>query len=139
MEEPVAAARECVLGSHRKTVETVQECADRLVDGWDEDATTDGRTLATEFERELRRTDVLSTLPALLADATRAAGYDLPATPVAAPPYVTVTSVGPVARATVAAGRLVVVIRAFDVERGDPPRYVRAPRSATEALVVEFR
>ncbi|WP_336344475.1 hypothetical protein [Halalkalicoccus ordinarius] len=56
----------------------------------------------------------------------------------AAPPYVTVTSRGPVLRATLSSGRLVVRIVLFDVER-DPVRYVRRGGRPEDVLRVERR
>jgi hypothetical protein len=57
----------------------------------------------------------------------------MPAPPVAAPPYVVVTSEGVVLRATIPDGRLVVTLRVFDVERGAETRYVR--RSTVDVSV----
>ena len=132
--------RKYVLDTHRETLVAVQECADVVAAGRDWAAgATDGRTLAADLERELRREEVLGAFPDLLAGAAAAADHDLPATPVAAPPYVAVTSVGPVARATLDERRLVITVQAFDVERGECARYVRRPRSPAEALAVEFR
>jgi hypothetical protein len=80
------------------------------------------------------------------AAAAAAAGGQLQAEPVAAPPYVAVTSVGPVLRATLPGGRLVVTVRVFAVERGSEGtdgaagvRYTRGPEMAAEGLAVEFR
>ena len=128
--------REYVLDAHRETLVTVQECADAVAAC---ERPTDGRALAADLERELRREGVLDVFPDLLVGAAAAAGYELPATPVAAPPYVAVTSVGPVARATVGDRRLVIAVVVFSVERGERTRYVRRVRSPAESLVVEFR
>jgi hypothetical protein len=68
------------------------------------------------------------------------AGGRLQADPVPAPPYVVVTSVGPLLRATLEAGRLVVTVRAFRVERGDGgTRYVRDATDPSAAVAVELR
>lgn len=139
--------RTYVLSTHRETVAAVQECADAVSAHWEgRDATgveepgaTDGRAVAAALERELRRAGVLGTFPDLLAGAVAAAGYDLPATPVPAPPYVTVASVGPILRATISGGRLVIAVEVFAIERGEEVRYVRRPRPPGDALVVEWR
>lgn len=134
------AVREHVLETHRETLVAVQECADAVAAGRECAAgATDGRTLAADLERELRREGVLDAFPDLLAGAVAAAGRELTATPVAAPPYVAVTSVGPVARATVGDERLVIAIEVFGVERGEYARYVRRPRRPAESLTVELR
>lgn len=137
--DDVDAIREYVLGTHHDTLEAVRECADAVAAGRERAAGTDGRTLAADLERELRRKGVLEAFPDLLAGAAAAAGYDLPATPVAAPPYVAVASVGPVARATLPASRLVIMVEVFQIERGDPTQYVRTKGPLADALVVEFR
>lgn len=70
--------------------------------------------------------------------AVAAAGGDLRAEPVAAPPYVTVTSTGLVLRGTTPSGRLVATVHAFDVARR-PTRYVRGPDAVEAALDVAVR
>ncbi|WP_235853537.1 hypothetical protein [Halosimplex salinum] len=97
---------------------------------------TDGRALAAALERELADAGVLDRLPAVLETAVDAAGLELAADPVAAPPYVAVTSRGPVLRGSTPDGRLVVVLRAFRVER-DPLRYVRT-EGVADAVSVSF-
>lgn len=121
-------------------------CADGVAGRWDGDATTDRDRVVGPLERALDRAGVTGRLPDVLADAVGVAGGTLRAEPVAAPPSVTITSVGPVLRATLPDGRLVVTIRAFAVERGSDStdgaagaRYTRGSGTAAEALAVEFR
>lgn len=113
-------------------------CADAVARSWDGKATTERAAVVEPFEYALERTGVLDGLPAVLVSAVDALGEKLRAEPVAVPPYVTVTSVGPVLRATLDTGRLVVTIRAFDVER-DPTRYVRQTVDPADALCVVLR
>jgi hypothetical protein len=54
------------------------------------------------------------------------------------PPYLAVTSRGPVLRATLPEGRLVVVVGVFTVERHGQRRYVRAGETPETVLRVEF-
>ncbi|MFD1566500.1 hypothetical protein ACFSAU_03260, partial [Halolamina litorea] len=87
--------------------------------------------------------DVLRSLPRVLAAAVEAAGDRLPARPVPAPPYVVLTSTGPVLRGTVDGGRYVIRIDCFDVVRDPagidaPVAYVRGASSAAGALSVSF-
>lgn len=118
----------------------IDECADAVVAAWDGDGTADREALVGPFERRLREAGVHSSLPAVLTDAVAAAGYDLAADPVAAPPYVVVTSTGPLLRATVADGRLVVAFRSFAVDSdGDGVRYVRRDAAAEDVLEVSLR
>lgn len=133
-----AVVRKYVLDSHEKLLETVLACADGVVESWDSEATTERRAVVDPFERALDISGVTDRFPALLVGAVRALGAELPAEPVPAPPYLTITSTGPVLRATLDSGRLVISIRAFDVER-DPTRYVRGPTDPESALTVEFK
>lgn len=107
-------------------------------------ATPDRDALIPVFRSVLGDRGILGELPELLAAAVDAAGYELPATPVPAPPYVAMTSTGPVLRATVADGRLVVRIDCFEVVRGvegageNGVVYARTAREPAAALSVSF-
>lgn len=136
--DPATRAREHVLDVHTGTVEAVLRCADAVAADWAGEATADPSAVADPLRSALDAAGVLAALPEVLAGAVRAAGFSLPAAPVAAPPYVAVTSRGPVLRATVSAGRLVAVVAAFDVER-DPTRYVRGPADPERAVQVAFK
>ncbi|MDL5361081.1 hypothetical protein [Halalkalicoccus sp. NIPERK01] len=86
----------------------------------------------------LERADLLERYPAVLATAAAALGESLPVAPVAAPPYVVVTGTGPVLRASLPSGRLVVRLAVFALER-DPRRYVRTGTTPDEILEIERR
>ena len=73
------------------------------------------------------------TIAEVLAAAVDAAGYTLPATPVPAPPYVVVTSTGPVLRGTVDDGRLLVGIDCFEVVREPPGSSASVAYALTES------
>ncbi|MFC4549806.1 MULTISPECIES: hypothetical protein [Halorussus] len=142
MSDPAALAREHVLDAHAETVEAVLNCADAVAAEWDGDAATSRRDVAPPLRDALTAAGVLARLPDVLAGVVEAAGFSLPATPVAGPPYVAVTSEGPLLRATVSAGRLVVAFEVFAVERGGnvgPPRYVRAARTQDAAVRARLR
>lgn len=131
--------RSYLLSEHAELLETASDCADAVAAGWDGESTTDRDAVAGPLATTLRRAGVLERLPSVLASAVDAAGYQLRAEPVAAPPYVVVTSTGPVLRATLADGRLVVSLRLFAVERRDERRYVRGPRDPEDVVDVAFR
>ncbi|EFW93511.1 hypothetical protein ZOD2009_03832 [Haladaptatus paucihalophilus DX253] len=165
MTEPERAAREFLLADRRETVRTLLQCAKRVAEGWDDGSTdgpdstdapdpTGGRNSTTDrdsvvrpLSRELRKTGLLERLPDLLSETVTAAGFSLQARPVPAPPYVAVTSRGPVLRATLPAGRLVVSFRLFDVVRdenatredGIRVRYVLGARDPEKVVSVELR
>lgn len=127
------AARECVTTEHVDVVAAVGACADAVADSWDESTTSDGTALAGRLESCLAESGTLDALPGVLAAAVRAGGGTLPAEPVASPPYVAVTSRGPVLRATLGEGRLVVELRAFQLT--DENRYERRDGVAVAASV----
>lgn len=133
-----AAVREYVLDTHAELLETVLTCADSVAESWDGEATTERQTVVGPFEHALEENGMMDRLPTVLVGAVGALGEELPADPVPAPPYVVLTSVGPVLRATLDAARLVITICAFDIER-DPTRYVRGPTDPADALVVELK
>jgi hypothetical protein len=133
-----SVVREYVLETHGMLLETIFACADGVANSWDGEATTDRQHVVEPFERALHRRNVIDRLPAVLAGAVDALGENLPAKPVAAPPYLTVTSIGPVLRATLSSVRLVITIRVFAVGR-DPTRYVRARATPTDALHVALK
>lgn len=154
---PATRARDHVLESHGDVVAGVLAAADAVADDWS--TLADGRRATPErdavvapLRTVLDRSGVLDRLPQVLAGAVEAAGYRLSATPVAAPPYVAVTSTGPVLRGTVADGRIVLSIDCFEVVRGaDPPAdssrtagggrvlYARTTTNPAAALTIRFR
>jgi hypothetical protein len=127
-----AAAREHLLAERRDLIAATLDCADRVAG-----AGTDGRVRELLADC-LRERGLLGRFPDALAGAVAAAGYEMPAAPAPAPPYVVVTDAGVLLRATLPPGRLVATVEAFSVER-DPRRYVRAGDSPEAALVVEVR
>lgn len=120
--------------THGEVLETIGDCADATAAGFE--TTREGRPATTDPDRitgplraSLDRAGVLDALPAVLSDLVAAAGAALTAPPVAAPPYVVVTSRGPVLRATLPTGRLVVSVRVFEPRRTDAGvHYVRCDR-----------
>lgn len=144
MTDSARAAREFVLESRAETVETVLRCADAVAETWDGDATSDPQSVADPLRAELDAADAWERLPDVLAGAVGATGRSLSATPVAAPPYVVATSRGPMLRATLGGGRLVILLQVFEVEGGDeeagsPTRYVRGPSTPAEAVRATFK
>ena len=126
------AAREYVREEHADVVARVDSCADAVAASWDEDSVEDAAAVSAPLEACLAEAGVLDELPGVLAGAVDAAGGELRAPPVAAPPYVVVTSRGPLLRATLDGGRLVVRFDAFRVADGG--RYERAETAVRAAL-----
>lgn len=145
---PAAAARERLLAGHADTIDATLAAADAVAADWPRlddgrAATADSDALVGDLRAELDARGLLQTYPETLTAAVDAAGYALPATPVPAPPYVVVTSTGPVLRGTVEDGRFVVAIDCFEVVRqpaglSASVAYARADSSSDAALSVAF-
>ena len=132
------AVRDRLLDAHRPTLERALSCADAVAAGWDGESTTDRAAVVGPYRATLRRAGLLERLVAALADAVEAGGHELAASPVPDVPYLAVTGEGVSLRGRVADGdgggdRIVVTLRAFEV---DP--YRRGP-DLPEALVVEAK
>lgn len=131
------AVREHLLGERRPWVETVCDCATATAAGWDGDSTADRERVVPPFRAALDRSGALAAAPDVLSSCVAAAGAELPADPVAGPPYVVVTGEGLLLRATLDV-RLLVRVRTFTLRRGaDGPRYVRTGETPEDAVVVE--
>lgn len=122
---PVRSARARVQSEHLAVLGAIDYCADAVCASWESDRTRDRRAVVEPLRTELDGMGVLERLPVVLSDAVEATGYDLSATPVPAPPYVVVTSRGPILRATIEPGRLVIRFDAFEVSRDPNPCYER--------------
>jgi hypothetical protein len=133
------SAREYILQSHSETVETVLQCADGVAETWDRDDTTDPQSVVGPLRASLEAAGAWERLPDVLAGAVRATDHSLSATPVAAPPYVIATSRGPMLRATLEDGRLVILLQTFDVEQGPPTKYVRGASTPEAAVRASFK
>lgn len=122
---PVRATRRRIQREWGAVVEGVDDCADLVAEPWDTSRTTNADRVVVPLRAALESAGLLEGLSALLVDVVDAAGCELGASPVPAPPYVTVTSRGPVLRATVDPGRLVIRFDAFEVVRDPVPAYRR--------------
>jgi len=122
MSHPVRDVRRRIQTDHASIVDGIDACADAVAAPWDTARTTDSETVADGLRRTLAEAGILEALPSVLVDAVEATGYELRATPVPAPPYVVVTSRGPVLRATIDPGRLVIRFDAFEVVRDPDPQ-----------------
>ena len=138
MSHPVRDARRRIQTEHAELVGTIDACADAVAAGWNGARTTDSEAISDGLATTLEDSGVLETLPSVLADVVDATGYELRAQPVAAPPYVVVTSRGPMLRATIDPGRLVVRFDGFAVvtqsDSAEPATYRRQGVRVTVTL-----
>ncbi|SFC32845.1 hypothetical protein SAMN05444422_10728 [Halobiforma haloterrestris] len=121
MSHPIRDVRRRLLADHSSVVAEVDRCADAVADPWDTARTADRAALVDGLRTALESEGVLERLPTVLADAVDATGHDLEARPVPGPPYVVVTSRGPLLRATIDPGRLVIRFDVFEVIRNAEP------------------
>ncbi|WP_224449507.1 hypothetical protein [Haloprofundus salilacus] len=111
-----------LLAEESALLDGIADCADAVASGWAGESTTERAKVVPPLKAVLARAGITDQLPGLLARCVDAAGFELAAPPVAAPPYVVVTATGPVLRATLDPSRLVISLRVFEVERGDDCR-----------------
>jgi hypothetical protein len=143
---------EYLLVEHHDLIETTLTCAGWVIDRSISDITGDQSTSDTThseggipvdegpadlLREQLRHTGVIERLPVVLTGAVETIGKSLPAEPVVSPPYIVVTNVGPIMRATLDSERLVITIEAFRVDR-DTRQYVRTSDAPDEVLVVDI-
>lgn len=134
------AARRHLLAERTPLIRRIVDCADAVAAAWDGErdgspATDDRAAVRAPLERTLDRAGVPSELATVLQESVAVAGGELPAEPAAAPPYVAVSSTGPVLRATLPDGRFVVRFEVVDVADG---RYVRSGTDPEDVVAVEL-
>ncbi|OVE86227.1 hypothetical protein [Natronolimnobius baerhuensis] len=121
MSYPVREARQRIQTAHRPTIAAINDCAIQVAAPWDTARTTNPDAVVGPFRDALEERGLLETLASLLVDVVEALDYECQGSPVPAPPYVIVTSRGPMVRATIDPGRLVIRFDAFEVLRDSDP------------------
>lgn len=121
---------------HATVLSKIVACADTVTASWSTETVTERAAVVDPLEACLDDGDILTALPAVLETGATALESTLLADPVPAPPYVIVTSRGPVLRGTLPDRRLVITVAVFAVEPGDPVRYRRRTDDTVE---VELR
>ncbi|USZ73192.1 hypothetical protein [Natronosalvus halobius] len=106
-----------LLDEHGAILDRLDACADAVADNWPAESVSASGAAVDPLQDALEAAGLLEAFPPLLVDLVESAGYTLPARPVPAPPYVVVTSRGPMLRATIHPGRLVVRLAVFGLER----------------------
>lgn len=115
------------------------DAARTVAAAWPDETVRDPSAIAAPLERELRERGLVEDLLATLDTGAAAIDESIRGAPVPAPPYLSVTSRGPVCRATLSGGdRLVVEPVLFAVDRR-PARYRFADPAVEECLRVHLR
>jgi hypothetical protein len=135
----VRHVRQRILDEHRETVTGVVDTGTAVasaIEGW---PVTDAGQIRQPLEGLLRERGLLAELLELLGTGADALDTEIRGRPVAAPPYLVVTSRGPLCRGTLAAGRrLVVELSLFAVDRR-PRQYRFCDPDVEECLQVTLR
>lgn len=130
------AARTQLVGRHRETLLGVVELGRAVTNEWQTDRVTDPEEITEPLERLVDASNLGPSLLELLVDASQTIGGRLDGRPVPAPPYLLLTSRGPLCRGTLGDGRRVVVtLDLFEVKR-NPPAYVFLDPTPEECLDV---
>jgi len=136
--DPIDTVVERLRTAHREVLAGVVAAAATVADGWDGERTGDRAAVVEPLRAALDEAGLIERFPDVLADCVRAVDREPPAEIVPRPPYVAITSVGPVLRATLSDGRLVATLRAFVVDRSDGVTYRRGPTDPDDVPEVEF-
>lgn len=108
------AVVEALWEAHGGVLTEIGSCADGVAGGWDRGTARDRSAVVEPFEAALADRGIRAELPTVLETAVSTLGTELVASPVPAPPYVTVTSRGPVLRGTTPESRVVVTVAVFE-------------------------
>jgi hypothetical protein len=137
--EYVRHVRRRILDEHRDTVAAVVEAGAVVASGVDDWPVTDGDQIRRPLDAVLGDRGLDSPLLGLLGTGADALETEIEGQPVAAPPYLVVTSRGPLCRGTLADGeRLVVELSLFAVTPR-PRRYHFRDPTVEECLQVSRR
>jgi hypothetical protein len=132
----VRDVRRRILEEHRDTVAAVVEAGTAVASALDDQPVTDGGRVRRPLDAVLTDRGLKTPLLDLLVTGAQALDATVRGRPVAAPPYLVVTSRGPLCRGTLAdGGRLVVELSLFSVE-SRPRRYRFHSPTVEECLTV---
>jgi hypothetical protein len=135
----VETVRQEILTTHYETVSAVIDAGrsiETTVDDW---PVSDPRVIREPLERLLRDWGLLEPLLEILESVADALDRAIEGKPVTSPPYLAVTSQGPVCRATLSDNRrLIVELVLFDVQRRPRGYRFRDPEPA-ECLRISRR
>lgn len=131
--------RRRVLDSQFETVATVCDAGSAVADSWPDETVSDSACITDPLQKQLDESGLGRELLDVLLTAVKATGRELQGKPVPAPPYLVVTSRGPVCRGTLDDGhRLLVEFELFDVQRR-PRTYAFLDPSPATCLSVRLR
>jgi len=116
-----SAVRARVFDTHRETLRSLIDAGRTVAASWSGRRATDATAVRAPLERVVEKRGLNGALLEMLRVGVDALGTDAKGTPLPAPPYVVVTSRGPLCRVTVSDGRrLVIAVELFEVDRAEP-------------------
>lgn len=113
--------RSRVFDTHRETLRSLIDTGRRVAGAWPGRTATEASAVRDPLEHLIEGRGLNGALLEMLRVGVDALGTEAKGTPLPSPPYVLVTSRGPICRVTVADGRrLVMVVELFEVDRTEP-------------------
>jgi hypothetical protein len=135
----VERIRQQILTGHSGTISSVIDAGETIETAIDEWPVSDPRMIREPLERLLHDRGLLDPLLNILCSVADAFGSSIQGTPVTSPPYLAVTSRGPVCRGTLSDNRrLIVEMLLFEVHR-QPRSYRFRDPTPSECLRISVR
>lgn len=139
MSQPTVQIRDHILETHFDTLSAIIEAGSEVESFWESKTVNKGTAVSGPLKLVLKDRNLVEPLHQILASSTESLEAELVKNTVQDPPYLNITSRGPVLRAPLSTGnRLVITIVLFGVSRS-PPRYRFLNPDPSEALDVQFR
>lgn len=131
--------RRRLVATHRETLAATVDAGGAVARAWPADRVADAGAVRRPLETVLRERGLVTDLLDLLEAGAGVMDASIQGSPVPAPPYLAITSRGPLCRATLSGGdRLVVRVALFGVGP-EPPRYRFLDPDPEECLRVQLR
>jgi len=136
---PESTIRTRLLESHRETLQSVIDAGRSVATAWPTDDVRESGAVTEPLEHLLRERGLAADLLEILRTGTAAIDENVQGRPIPAPPYLAVTSRGPICRGTLSDGRRLVVRLDLFAVRRTPTRYRFRDPTPEELLSVFIR
>jgi len=134
-----STVRTRLLEAHPEALQSVIDAGRSVATAWPADAVQESGAVTEPLEYLLRERGLAEDLLGMLLTGTEAMNETMQGRPVPTPPYLVITSRGPICRGTLSDGRrLVVLLELFTVRRS-PTRYRFRDPTPDELLTVSLR
>lgn len=134
-----SAVRSRVVEEHRATLRSLVDLGRQVAATWPDCATTEASAVRSSLEHALETTGLADAVLDMLRVGADTLDEPLQARLLPAPPYLAITSRGPICRATISGDRrLVLLVELFEIDRTGPS-YRFVDPSPEECLTVRIR